>query len=69
MAKKKCGIQAAGGMIGYAACELDWGHDGDVHDNAGDGFYSRQNDAEHHRRQRSKRGKRSGPSGGTSDDA
>jgi hypothetical protein len=46
-----CGIGAAGGMIGYAACDDVWGHDGDLHQNAGDGFYARQHNAEHHRRQ------------------
>jgi hypothetical protein len=49
---KKCGIKAAGGMIGHAECDLDWGHEGDVHYNGADGFYSRQNDELHHRRQR-----------------
>lgn len=52
---KKCGIEAAGGMIGYAACEDEWGHDGDIHSNAGDGFYARQHDEEHHRRQKEKK--------------
>ena len=50
---KVCGIRAAGGMIGYAACDEPWGHDGDLHSNAGDGFYSRDTEAEHHARQRS----------------
>jgi hypothetical protein len=47
-----CGICANGGMLGFAPCDLNWGHDGDMHANGGDGFYSRQNDDEHHRRQR-----------------
>lgn len=56
MKKKKqpklCGIQAAGGMIGRAACDMPWGHEGEVHFNGGDGFYARQHDKEHRRRQR-----------------
>lgn len=32
-------------------CDLEWGHDGDQHANAGDGFYARDHDKEHHRRQ------------------
>ena len=34
------------------ACELPWGHDGDMHANAGDGFYARDFLAEHRTRQR-----------------
>lgn len=49
---KLCGIRAAGGMIGYAACDEPWGHEGDTHFNQGDGFYSRDNEVEHHRRQK-----------------
>jgi len=48
---KLCGIPANGGMIGYSGCDMPWGHDGDVHANAGDGFYSRTHEAEHRRRQ------------------
>ncbi len=48
---KKCGIRAAGGMIGHAACDLEWGHDGMVHYNGGDGFHSRQNEEKHRQRQ------------------
>ena len=29
-----------------------WGHEGDMHGNAGDGFYARDYDIEHHRRQK-----------------
>lgn len=32
-------------------CDLEWGHDGDMHANSGDGFYARDYDAEHRRRQ------------------
>lgn len=52
---KLCGIRAAGGMIGYAACDLNWGHDGMIHYNGGDGFYSRQTEEEHRRRQHERR--------------
>ncbi len=49
---KLCEIPASGGMLGYAPCDLPWGHEGDMHANEGDGFYARQHDGEHHRRQR-----------------
>jgi 8-oxo-dGTP pyrophosphatase MutT (NUDIX family) len=32
-------------------CDLEWGHDGDMHGNGGDGFYAEQHLEEHHRRQ------------------
>lgn len=32
-------------------CWMDWGHGGDIHYNASDGFHAREHDAEHHRRQ------------------
>ena len=32
-------------------CDLEYGHDGDMHANCGDGFYARQHDDEHHARQ------------------
>ena len=32
-------------------CDLEWGHDGDMHSNGGDGFYASQHLAEHRRRQ------------------
>jgi hypothetical protein len=60
---KLCGIPANGGMIGYAPCDLEWGHDGDMHANAGDGYYARQHNDEHHRRQR----ERASPSSGKAD--
>lgn len=33
-------------------CDLEWGHPGDMHSNAGDGFYARNYETEHRRRQR-----------------
>ena len=33
-------------------CDLEWGHDGDMHCNLGDGFYAARHLEEHHRRQR-----------------
>jgi hypothetical protein len=36
-------------------CDLDWGHEGDLHSNAGDGFYAREYDREHHQRQHTRR--------------
>ena len=51
-AKKICGIRAAGGMVGFAPCDLEWGHDGEQHASKGDGFYSRNTLEEHQRRQR-----------------
>lgn len=53
---KVCGIPAAGGMIGYAECEMEWGHEGDMHANGGDGYYSRTYEVEHRRRQKEKSG-------------
>lgn len=32
-------------------CDLEWGHEGDMHANCGDGFYARDYLDEHHRRQ------------------
>lgn len=49
---KLCAIPANGGMIGYAPCDQEWGHDGDLHSNEGDGYYSRHTDDEHHQRQK-----------------
>jgi hypothetical protein len=46
-----CGIPANGGMLGFAPCDLPWGHPGDLHGNGGDGFYSPRTDDEHHKRQ------------------
>lgn len=65
MRPKLCGIPANGGMIGYAGCDDEWGHDGDLHSNAGDGFYSRTHDEEHHRRQRERAADSSGDPGGS----
>ena len=56
MATRKCGIQANGGMIGYAQCDLPWGHPGDVHSNTGDGFRAPEYDKQHHHRQAAQRG-------------
>jgi hypothetical protein len=53
--KRSCGIPASGGMIGYALCDLEWGHEGDIHGNAGDGFYARTHDVKHHRRQKERK--------------
>jgi hypothetical protein len=47
MARKKCGIPARR----LPPCDLEWGHDGDMHVNEGDGFYAREYLGEHHRRQ------------------
>jgi hypothetical protein len=52
---KRCGIPANGGMIGYAECDLEWGHDGMVHSNTGDGFYSPHTEKKHRRRQAKRR--------------
>lgn len=40
-------------------CDMEWGHEGDLHANAGDGFYARDYQEEHHRRQREMRAARS----------
>ncbi len=55
--RKLCRIPASGGMIGFAPCDLEWGHDGDMHANAGDGYYARDYDKEHHQRQKQRRKK------------
>jgi len=47
MADPLCGIPART----LPPCDLEWGHEGDLHGNAGDGFYARDHDDEHHRRQ------------------
>ena len=46
-----CGIPANGGSIGYAGCDLPWGHEGDMHANRGDGYYNRSYEEEHKNRQ------------------
>ena len=48
---KVCGIP---GMV-LPPCDLEWGHDGDIHSNAGDGFYGRAYLDEHRRRQAERR--------------
>ena len=35
-------------------CDLEWGHAGDMHANAGDGFYAREHEEEHRRRQQAR---------------
>jgi hypothetical protein len=42
-----CGIPS--NCIG--PCDLEWGHDGDMHANAGDGFHAPKWHTEHRRRQ------------------
>lgn len=46
-----CGIPAQT----LPPCDLPWGHDGDRHANAGDGFYAPDHEEEHHRRQAERR--------------
>jgi hypothetical protein len=53
-----CGIGAGGGMIGFAGCDLRWGHRGDIHSNAGDGFYAPEHLAEHRKRQKARKAAR-----------
>lgn len=36
-------------------CDLEWGHEGRMHANGGDGFYAREYDDEHRRRQAARR--------------
>ena len=45
---KRCDIPACT----LPPCDLEWGHDGDMHSNGGDGFYARDYEAEHRARQR-----------------
>ncbi len=47
-ARKVCGIPSK--TLGL--CDLEYGHDGDLHESEGDGFYSRQFDKLHRDRQR-----------------
>lgn len=54
--KARCGIPART----LPPCDLEWGHDGDMHANAGDGFYARDFDEEHARRQHERRETRGG---------
>jgi hypothetical protein len=44
---RRCGIPART----LPPCDLEWGHDGDMHCNGGDGFYARDYEVEHHARQ------------------
>jgi hypothetical protein len=48
MTKRRCDIPAKT----LPPCDLEWGHDGTMHANAGDGFYAREYEEEHRRRQR-----------------
>lgn len=48
----RCGIPA--GTL--PPCDLEWGHEGDRHSHAGDGFYARDYDYKHHERQQTKGG-------------
>ena len=43
----KCNIPS--NLVG--ACDLEWGHDGAMHSNAGDGFYAKDYAGEHLERQ------------------
>ena len=43
---KRCNIPART----LPACDLEWGHEGDMHANAGDGFYAREYDEVHRSR-------------------
>jgi hypothetical protein len=47
----RCGIPA----LTLPPCDLEWGHGGDQHANAGDGFFARDHDREHHARQNMRR--------------
>ena len=42
-----CGIPS----YNIGTCEEPWGHEGRMHSNGGDGFYARDYDEEHERRQ------------------
>jgi hypothetical protein len=43
---RRCGIPAKT----LPPCDLEWGHDGDMHANAGDGFYARDYEELHQER-------------------
>lgn len=45
--EKTCGIPA----LTLPPCDKSWGHDGDMHSNGGDGFYSARYAAKHKTRQ------------------
>jgi len=51
MGEKRCGIPART----LPPCDLEWGHDGDLHANAGDGFYAREYASKHRARQEARR--------------
>jgi hypothetical protein len=40
-------------------CDTEWGHDGDMHASRGDGFYARDYEEEHRKRQAQRRNKKS----------
>ncbi|MBA2720767.1 MAG: hypothetical protein H0U52_16230 [Chloroflexi bacterium] len=42
-----CGVPS----VTLGPCDLDWGHAGDMHSSACDGFFAWQHVAEHRRRQ------------------
>lgn len=54
---KRCDIPS----LTLGTCDLEWGHDGDLHASAGDGFYARNHLELHHQRQheRKKRARKS----------
>lgn len=47
----RCNIPA----LTLPPCDMEWGHGGDQHANAGDGFFARDHDREHHARQNMRR--------------
>jgi hypothetical protein len=53
----KCNIPS----LSLPPCEREWGHESDMHRNAGDYFYALAYDKEHHRRQRARKKKASKP--------
>lgn len=63
--KRLCGIPART----LPPCDLEWGHDGDMHGNRGDGFYAAQHLAEHRRRQAERNDRDSKKGSGTMDEA
>lgn len=53
---KRCNIPARS----LPPCDLEWGHDGRMHANAGDGFYALEYEDEHKRRQQERAAKAGG---------
>ena len=51
VAAARCNIPA----LTLPPCDMAWGHSGDQHANAGDGFFARDHDKEHHARQNMRR--------------